>query len=337
MRLPDWIEDAKVVLITPLNWGLGHATRCIPIIRQLIVEGKKVILASDGQASQLLLNEFPLLTHEVLPAYNIHYKYSSMTVNVMLQSGKIFNAIRSEKKETARLIKLYGVDTIISDNRYGVFHNNCKNVIICHQIRIPHPVGLISRMATMINTKLINRFNECWIPDFEGHESISGKLSGSTRVRKAHYLGPLSRFRKIIHPIKRKWLIILSGPEPARTRLEEKLLHIMDGEDYLMIRGLPGRPHMEDSKRINFLSTETLNEIIAESEWVICRSGYTSIMDLWHLDQKAILIPTPGQGEQEYLAKWISRKRPDQFKWVSENKLETIFSSCVSKRSKEDD
>lgn len=165
MELPGWINQSDRILVAPLNWGLGHATRCIPIINFLVEAGKTVVLASDGPALILLRKEFPLLTTIEIPGYNINYKHKSMVHNMLAQSLKLLKAIKTEKKETSIIVEKYGIDTIISDNRYGVRCRRTKNVILCHQINIQHKSSFAARVATLINKNWINRFDECWIPD----------------------------------------------------------------------------------------------------------------------------------------------------------------------------
>ncbi len=320
MRLPEWINDSKAILVAPLNWGLGHATRCIPIIRHLISKGKKVVIASDGHALELLKEEFPYLPHHALPEYDIHYKYPSMTINMAIQSWKIIKAIRSEKKEVEKLVRQHDIDTIISDNRYGVLNESCKSVILCHQINILHPFKPLARVATAINHRWINKFNECWVPDFPPPNNLSGKLSLSTKVNKLRFIDALSRFEPMNIPIEREILVILSGPEPSRTVLESKLLKVLDKMDIMMVRGVYST--QDQSHLVNFMNAVELNRAICSSRLIICRSGYTSLMDLLKLKKKAILIPTPGQGEQEYLAKLAEKHYNTYFKVIKESEIE---------------
>lgn len=318
MKLPRWINQSDRILIAPLNWGLGHATRCIPIINFLIQAGKTVVLASDGPALILLRKEFPQLTTVEIPGYNINYKHKSMVWNMLAQSLKLLRAIKSEKEESSIIVEKYGIDTIISDNRYGVRCSHTKNVIVCHQINIQHKNSFAARIATLINKRWINKFDECWIPDYSGNHSLAGLLSQPEGLNDYFFIGPVTRFKMIDTPIKRKWLLILSGPEPSRTQLENKLAAIFDKEDYLMVRGLPGYESGTDTRWVNHMSAEDLNREICSSDWVVCRSGYTSIMDLRVLNHKAILIPTPGQGEQEYLSEFIIKNHNDIFKVIRE-------------------
>ena len=303
---------AKKILIAPLDWGLGHATRCIPIIRFLEKQNVTVFLASDGRAFHLLKKEFPTLPIFELPAYNITYRSENMMWNMALQFPKMTRAIAKEHQAIAHIVDKNKIDIIISDNRFGCFSKKTYNIFMTHQINLPIPLPVIRQLGNWYNQKQIRQFDECWIPDFETKINLSGKLShgknGVANIKKAKYIGVLSRMKKIKTPLLRKAIIILSGPEPQRTFLEKKILKQATKlpHQFLLVKG-----QTEEEERfyfsknievVSFLASEELNQAIAESEIVISRSGYTTLMDLVFLEKKAILIPTPGQTEQEYLA-----------------------------------
>jgi len=313
------LNEPKKVLVAPLNWGLGHATRCIPIIRFLQKQNAIVFLASDGRAFHLLQKEFPALPIFQLPAYDITYRTSNMMWNMACQLPKMMQAIAAEKKEIAKIVEKEKIDIIISDNRFGVFSKKTYNVFMTHQINLPIPIPLFRQIGNWLNRKMIQQFDECWIPDFEGKPNLSGKLShGNFKLNNntlTKYSGSLSRMNppaeshgKIESNIKQKAIIILSGPEPQRTFLEKKILEqaLELPFQFLLVKGQTEQnEHFHFSKNIeviSFLTSEKLNQAIVESEIVISRSGYTTLMDLVALEKKAILIPTPGQTEQEYLA-----------------------------------
>ena len=309
------MNEPKKVLVAPLNWGLGHATRCIPIIRFLQKQNAIVFLASDGRAFHLLEKEFPTLPIFPLPAYDITYRTSNMMWNMAWQFPKMMRAIGNEKKEIAKIVAKEKIDIIISDNRFGVFSQKTYNVFMTHQVNLPIPFPLFRQIGNWLNRKMIQRFDECWIPDFEKKPNLSGKLSHGNFSLKNNpagggtkYIGSLSRMEKIESKTKRKVIIILSGPEPQRTFLEKKILEqaLKLPFQFLLVKGqTEKKEHFNFSKDIeviSFLTSQKLNQAIAESEIVISRSGYTTLMDLVALEKKAILIPTPGQTEQEYLA-----------------------------------
>ncbi len=307
---------SKNILVAPLNWGLGHATRCIPIIKNLEINGFTPILASDGSALDLLTKEFPHLKTLVLPSYNIEYakKGEDFKWKLIKNSPKTLNAILSEKKLTKQWVTEYNLSGIISDNRLGVRSKKIPSVFITHQLTV------LSGKTTWISSKMhqlfIKKFQECWIPDFENKPNLTGKLGHlKNTILNLNYIGPLSRFDKIELPIiKYDLMVILSGPEPQRTMLEEKLKNEIPRfvGNVVFIKGiLEKEQKKEQIKNItyyNFMTTNELEKTFNESQIVLCRSGYTTIMDLAKLQKKAFFIPTPGQFEQEYLAKKFKKE-----------------------------
>jgi uncharacterized protein (TIGR00661 family) len=304
----------KNILVAPLNWGLGHATRCIPIIRELEKNGFTPILASDGVALQILQKEFPHLLALTLPSYEIEYAKNGADFKWKLikNSPKMIDAIFEEKKIVKKWIKEHSLYGIISDNRLGIYSKKIPSVFITHQLNV------LSGNTTWISSKLhqhfIKKFTECWIPDIEKQPNLTGKLGHLKKTTlNLRYLGPLSRLEKKELPIKHDLMVILSGPEPQRTYLEEKLkkeVKRFDGK-VIFIRGVvePEQKTQQEGNVVyyNFMTSEALETAFNESGMVLCRSGYTTVMDLAKLGKKAFFIPTPGQFEQEYLAKRLKR------------------------------
>ncbi len=297
-------------MVAALNWGLGHAARCIPIIKELEKHNFEPVLASDGQALKLLEKEFPHLTSIELPSYNIAYTKKGIYLKwkLIIDSPKILQTIKAEKKITKSLVEKYNLKGIISDNRLGVRCKKLKkNVLITHQLKVLS--GNTSILSSYIHQKYIRKFDECWIPDLEGSKNLSGKLGHLDQEPKnIKYIGLLSRLEKRKVPEIYDYIIILSGPEPQRSILESILIRELGDTSLkiLFVRGVI----TEDSFSINnpniniknYLYGKALQEAINCSRYVISRSGYTSLMDLAKLEQKAFFIPTPGQSEQQYLA-----------------------------------
>ncbi|HEY9184607.1 MAG TPA: glycosyltransferase [Salegentibacter sp.] len=301
----------KRILVAVLNWGLGHATRCIPLIEALITKGYEPILASDGAALALLKEEFPNLVAEDLPSYNIEYSKSPNLLKwkLFLESPRIIQAIKAEKDHTKLLVEKYNLNGIISDNRLGVHYKHLKNVFITHQLNVLS--GNTTWLSSKLHQNYIMKFDECWVPDLPGSKNLSGMLGHMRKTpEKVKYIGPLSRFTKENLPQKYKIMIILSGPEPQRSFLEKILLKEFrtTTEKTLFVRGVLGEHNpIAEADNTNlilkdYILGKELEDMFNSSETVICRSGYTSIMDLSKLEKKAFLIPTPGQFEQEYLA-----------------------------------
>jgi len=290
----------KKILYCVLNWGLGHASRSIPLIKEL-GSRNEVTLASDGEAGLLLQQELPDLAYQDLPSYGIHYKYSSMHLNMLLQFPKIVSTYNQESKRTAELVSEEVFDLIISDNRYGCFHKSVKSIFLGHQLKI-----LGSVIATKINKLQISKFDECWIPDHEDRR-MSGELSDTSGLEDYMFIGPLSRMEhKDLKPVY-DIAIVLSGPEPKRSELESKLLAQVRDLDtkVCLVRGTKKGNPISKSDNIevkDFLDSSELNKIMLASKMIVCRSGYSSLMDLEVLGKPALVIPTKGQKEQEYLA-----------------------------------
>jgi uncharacterized protein (TIGR00661 family) len=299
----------KKILVAPLNWGLGHATRCIPIINALIDTDFEPIIASDGVALALLKKEFPELTCLDLPGYNIKYSKKGYLLKLKLlkDSPKVIKAIKAERRATKQIVETYKIDGIISDNRLGVHSKLVPSVFMTHQLQVLS--GSTTWLSTKMHQNIIKRFDVCWIPDAVGSPNLSGKLS---HVRlpdiTVKYIGPLSRFRKLDCEIRYDIMVLLSGPEPQRGILEEKLLTEFQNYDgrVLFVKGVvENERQVEQNGEMiiyNYLSGIDLEKALNESDLIVSRSGYTTIMDLAKLGKKAFFIPTPGQFEQEYLA-----------------------------------
>jgi len=301
-------KEEKIILIAVLNWGLGHASRMIPIIQGCLDNNKTVIVASDGISGNLLRKEFPQLTYVELPKYNIKYHANFTGLAISSQWWKIARSIWKEQIKTKELIQNYKPDCIISDNRFGVRSSQIRSIFITHQINIITPFKIFNPLVRGVNEFLINRFDECWVPDFPDH-SLSGTLSDDSNIKNIKFLGPLSRLKPLSIPIKHAIAVILSGPEPQRSLLEREILSVLDKENFsfILIRGtdVSDTPNSKAIQTVALADAACINQCIEEAQVVICRSGYTSLMDLVALDKKAILIPTPGQPEQEYLGKHV--------------------------------
>ncbi|MFD1017300.1 glycosyltransferase [Winogradskyella rapida] len=336
----ELLQPKKRILVAPLNWGLGHATRCIPIINTLIRHDFEPIIASDGYALELLKKEFPQLKAIELPSYNITYakKANSFKLKLLKDTPHLLKTIKKEKKRIATLVKDEELSGIISDNRFGVRHKSVPSVFITHQLRVLS--GNTTWLSSKIHQNIISKFNTCWVPDHSGALNLSGDLGHvTTSANTINYIGPLTRFRKQDLQTKYQLLVLLSGPEPQRTFLEEKL--IQELKDYrgnvLFIKGqVEAEQHITVQGSItfyNFMTSEELEKAINESELILSRSGYTTIMDLAKLEKKAFFIPTPGQFEQLYLAKRLHNQqvapccKQDKFsiKMLSEVDLYTGF------------
>lgn len=307
------LSGLRKVLVAPLNWGLGHATRCIPIIRALSENGFTPIVASDGDALTLLKKEFSGLTFYELPGYNIRYSTgSNQAFSILLQSIKVINAINAEQKTVAKIHKKEKLSGIISDNRFGVRLAEIPSVYMTHQINVLS--GATTDISSKLHQQIIKKFDVCWVPDYRSKFKLSGRLSKTDRSSlNIKFIGALSRFNEKKLPKKYKVLIILSGPEPQRSLLEDKLLVAFKDYDekVFLVRGVFSGKNIFTSNNsveiVDHLLSSGLEDAINSSEVVLSRSGYSTILDLAKLHKKAFFIPTPGQFEQEYLAKHLQQ------------------------------
>ncbi len=301
------------VLISPLDWGLGHATRCIPIIKALLQTGCTVFVACEDTAKQLLATEFSDVTFLWLPGYCIRYASSKrwFAAKILQQIPKILRAIWREHRWLKKAVEAYEIDMVIADNRYGLFHAKVPCIFVTHQLAIQTPFAWLSRWVEWLSYRFINRFTECWVPDFEGAGNLAGALSHPWRLPRVpvRYIGPLARFPKgKNNAMAYQWLLLLSGPEPQRMALETALLQVIPSlpGEVMLVRGLPGSasvlPVPAHCTVFNHLPTDDLAAAIAQSEYIISRPGYTTVMEMMALRKKCLLIATPGQTEQEYLA-----------------------------------
>ena len=307
--------EQKKILVAPLNWGLGHATRCVPVIRALLALKAEVIIGGDGMALSYLRKEFPHLENIQIPDLKIRYpKSGGFLLYFALRLPKLFSHVKKENSLLKKIVREHKIDGIISDNRYGLFHKHRPSAIITHQLYIETPA--FKKTLHAIIKKMNNRFSATWVPDIPSKPNFSGRLSHSNQVLpKMKYIGVLSRFTKqkeqtITH---RKVLVVLSGPEPFRTNLEEILTKELLALNYkaMIVRGIIQEKQQKKNlsqqlRVVNYLQADELQLETQQSEFIIARSGYSTIMDLLALNQKAILIPTPGQTEQEYLSEHLS-------------------------------
>lgn len=320
INIPD--EKTPVVLLAPLDWGLGHATRCIPLIKHLLLIGCKVIIASEGKQQSLLKQEFNEIRFVHLKGYHIKYSNNSWKniIKIILQFPKILISIKNENKWLRNFLAKNQIHAVISDNRYGLYNNDIVSAFITHQLIIKSPFGYaIEKFIQKLNYNFIEKFNECWVPDYRGGTNLASEMSHPVKPPNMpiKYLGRLSRMKKFSSSgVSNELLIILSGPEPQRSIFENILLKQlgMSALNAVMVRGLPGEeklPVCKNKKLViyNHLSAEVLNQQIIDSKIIISRSGYSTVMDLIGLNKRCIFVPTPGQPEQEYLAKYLTSKK----------------------------
>lgn len=308
------VINNKTILIAPLDWGLGHAARCIPLIKKYSITNK-VYVGTTSKTQHFLKLELKNCNVNFIdiPSYEIKYsKYLPVWFKLLVDFKKINNVIKKENTLLNELVKLYAIDLIISDNRFGFYNKHVNSIVITHQLNIKAPI--LNKYATHVNTKLLKNFNEIWVPDTIDN-LLSGDLSKSTLTKNIKYIGALSRFNKLeFEQNPQKTVIILSGPEPQRTVLEKKLiLKYKNQTSVSLIRGV-NKPIQIETGLIEIITISNSNQLltlIKNAKQLICRSGYSTLMDLYVCGfnlTNVTLIPTPGQTEQEYLAKLWKEK-----------------------------
>jgi len=310
------------ILVAPLNWGLGHASRCVPLIERLQSEGHEVVLGGDGESLTLLRKHFPTLRVLPLAPLNLCYSTGRRQVMAMLRAlPRIIRSARMDHKMLARYLLYEQIDEVISDNRFGLYISNTKHQIaniktiyITHQLRIalPRPWQWLEPLVARWHRRVISRYDECWIPD-EQQPGLAGKLSHPAVLpANAKYIGVLSRFsgKTFVPDASYKVVAVLSGLEPQRTLFEQEIIRRYENTDtsVLIIRGkMQSPPTVVKHGNITiapWLDDNHLAAYLLGAERIICRSGYSSVLDMHALGvtEKVEWHPTPGQPEQEYLA-----------------------------------
>lgn len=327
--LSKCITSDDVVIVAPLNWGLGHAIRCIPIINWLNANCKEVIIASDGTALDILISVFPNLKYEVLPSYRIRYRYENIIFNLLSGMPSIIKAVIAEKSVARSIVKKYKANVILSDNRLGFYNSQIKNLYMTHQVNILHSRPLISWIGTRLHQFFINKYNHVIIPDFDDQRALCPKLSHGFN-KNVIWIGPISRIKKLNLQVNNDIVIILSGPEPQRTILEDKLLNLMaqlQSYSVVFVRGtdIPIKINRDNFQNCTFhdiAGSAEIEKLLNRSRLLIARSGYSTIMDVYNLNIKAIWIPTPGQTEQEYLAQ--VHLKPNKYLTIRQDNVENL-------------
>ena len=322
------------ILVAPLNWGLGHASRCVPLVQRLLNEGHEVVLAGDGDSLTLLRKHFPKLRYTYLAPLNLRYSKGSRQLWAMLKAlPKILWWAINDHALLQAILREEPFDQVISDNRFGLYNKDVECVYITHQLHIMLPRGWrwAEKIASRLHARIYARFNKVWVPDYEEtHQSLAGELSHpKSKIKnlksKIEYIGPMSRFavhrtQYTVHPTSFDVVAVLSGLEPHRTLLEQDILARYTGKEerVLIVQGLMSRPNTRIKRGnliiVPYIADAELAAALCEAKHIIARSGYSTIMDLDALGvlDKSELIPTPGQPEQEYLAAYNLQKNAEK-------------------------
>ncbi len=315
-------EKTKIVYAV-LNWGLGHASRSLPIIRALTNEGYDLTIISDGRAFHLLSKELPNVKVLSLKGYNVNYTKNPLFLifSIIFQLPKIIAGIIRERKFIKRFVEKENPSFIISDNCYGIYHKKCKSILISHQLRLKFPpiFAKLEFLTEYLNRFLIFRnYDKILVMDFREDLNLSGELSHSRKLLqdfRVEYIGPSADLMEVkTKEIKDFILIIISGPEPQRGIFENLVLEQAERlkqYKFIVILGKTEQKMFKKTDNLKIYSSmprKSLMELMAEAKLVISRSGYSTVMELYLLNKKALLVPTPAQTEQEYLAKYYQKQ-----------------------------
>ena len=306
---------AKHILIAPLDWGLGHTTRCIPIIRHLLKKGHQVTLAGNKTQQDFVRKVFEEISTVHLEGYNIQYSRSKQGFmwSLLRQIPRVLKSIQAEHHWLQDYTRQHPIDGIISDNRYGLYHPSIPTIILTHQLQVQSGLGKWIDKRLPFHYQYLEKFGACWIVDSPEQQHLAGILSHPGKIPgNARYIGLLSQMQPSELPVpETHLLVLLSGPEPQRTILSDILwsqLEAYKGKVVFIEGSASIAPRTNVPGHINYylqVQTTQLQALLEAASLVVCRSGYSTLMDLALLGKKALLIPTPGQTEQEYLGKHL--------------------------------
>jgi len=329
----------KRILVSPLDWGLGHATRLIPLIKELESDND-IIIGFNKTTEKLLKEHFPKAHFEEVPAYKIRNSRTVGFLSYVKMSNRIWRVKMQEELWVSNFLKGNKVDLILSDSRFGFRNDAVKSIIVSHQLQLKFPPfwRLFGRIAQLINYKWLSAFDEVWIPDIENHE-LSGELSEGSGLN-TKFIGSKSRFVKKDYERKiteSYILVVISGPEPQRSEMEHMILHQapLIKQKVIVVGGKPEKKTKDfDCANAHWyahLETDDLASFISHADMVISRSGYSSLMDYQKLGcENLYLIPTPGQSEQIYLAKRMKEKGICDFAYQKDFNLSEALLSIES-------
>lgn len=287
-------------------------------MEQLNANGADIYICAHGESLELLKIECNYAHFvEDIPFEVTYGNTSTKSIfKLISQLPKMWFQVYKEHQHLKKLVKQYQIELVISDNRFGFYHAHVPSIFITHQINIKVPFG--GALINFINHYFIKKYTVCWVPDLEQNvESLAGDLSRNKHLKNVKYIGPLSRGKraKELNELKPIVMYLLSGVEPQRSILEQHILqyHEMHPHQAILVRGTnKGLNKILPKQNLTVFemcNAEQLQNLVSACKYVVCRSGYSSVMDLVKWQKNAVLIPTPGQFEQEYLAKYLSQKK----------------------------
>ena len=331
------------VLVAPLDWGLGHATRCVPVIREFLNQGAEVELAVVRSNAALLRGFFPNLRQRLAPSYNIVYPKHGYNMGLWLVKNGVHlrTVMNYEHRFAEEMVARYHYDVLVSDNRFGFYSRNAKSIYMTHQRRIAFPkmLSAFEPLGMLWHASVMKHFDEVWVPDLPETPGYAGSLSHVKACPvPVKYVGALSRFEgedlKLNADERYRFVAVVSGVEPARTRFENalrKTLVKLPGR-HAVILGRPSAGVQKTSEQnldlFTHLPDNEFASVVKNAQWVISRGGYSTVMDMAVLGAKCVFVPTPGQYEQVILGRDLAREgfaaTIDESKFSTETLLATI-------------
>ena len=333
------------VLVAPLDWGLGHATRCVPVVREFLNQGAEVELAVVRSNATLLRGFFQELRQRLAPSYNIVYPKHGYNMGLWLAKNGVHlrKVMNYEHRFAEKMVERYHYDVLVSDNRFGFYSRHAKSIYMTHQRRIAFPkvLSAFEPVGMLWHASVMKHFDEVWVPDLP---EFPGYAAGLSHVNKSpvpvKYVGALSRFENHLGtetPRNYKFVAIVSGVEPARSRFESLLRNVLAKVPgrHAIILGKPVLGVKSWSEgNIDFhthLPDREFAEAVRGAQWVVSRGGYSTVMDMAVLGAKCIFVPTPGQYEQVILAQDLAREGYAATISESNFSIETLLAAMSEK------
>lgn len=310
----------KRILLSPLNWGLGHVTRTIPIIQTFINEQNEVIICCDSDQEEIYRNYFPELWYVRHEGYPFSFKgKGNWSLDIMRNIFSLNVFLSEEKKRVEELVEKFNPDLVISDQRFGFRSDRVKSIVVSHQLNLP--LSKFNVAGKLLNKRMLNKFDEIWIPD-DKSDRLSGRLSEGGNS-KSYFIGTCSRFhhdsidKYLPRQKEYKYLGIVSGPTPYSEMFLDLLIQkFSESKEKCAIISPLAVHTSSDFKNIDFYfrpDHELFLKTLLNSDTVVSRSGYSTLMDICEIGNNAIFIPTKGQKEQVYLAHHLKNKEGWRF------------------------
>ncbi len=288
----------KRILFAALNWGMGHVSRSISIISELLEADNTIVIAASETQHAIFKEYFPGLTFELIKDYPFRFRGNgNFAADLLLSSVSIRNHIRLESNHTEELVLKHHIDIVISDHRYGFLSKKVPSIFVTHQLNLP--VRWFEGIADIIHTRLMKKFDQIWVVD-RSDSYFAGKLSENNKELPVSYIGPRSRFDGVSSSIEDYNVAIISGPHPYDLQL---LNMVLASHRDRRLKVVASNHLIDEQQQIDWVrgGWKEKDEVIRKASVLISRSGYSTIMDAWVLGKKLEMSPTPGQREQQYL------------------------------------